>query len=171
MLVTLMLSNSKVTSQHNDKATYMYMQVLANKRYDVAPRDVITRCTEVDCAAKCRDASWCVSANVFTGDGTCQLLSEDTSDETSLESADGWRYLRKCKKKRLIAITHHIIKRNIIFFCNICNYVAGYNDTTGQAAIRMNRQAVLKGSETKPYLRERILGGACFNEGGVRRQS
>ena len=29
----------------------------------------------------------------------------------------------------------------------------------------------LKGSETNPYLRERILGGACFNEGGVRRQS
>ena len=24
----------------------------------------------------------------------------------------------------------------------------------------------LKGSETNPYLRERILGGACFNEGG-----
>ena len=120
LLVTLMLSNITATSQHNNNNhTQTYMQELANKRYDVAPRDVKTCRTAMECAVKCHVASWCVSANVFIGDGgtTCQLLSEVTSDETSLEAASGWQYLRKCKKKRFNYYSNAFPKRN--FFSNI----------------------------------------------------
>ena len=91
LLVLLMLQESVVTSQRQE--TLMY--VLTDKRFDVAPRDVITRSSATRCAATCRDTSWCVSVNLFTGDGTCQLLSEEASNDTSLATVDGWRYLRK----------------------------------------------------------------------------
>ena len=93
LLLALMLSDSNATSLH-DKATYL--QVLANKRYDVAPRDVIARSSATQCAAACRDASWCVAVNLFTGgERVCQLLADEASNETLLETVDGWKYMRE----------------------------------------------------------------------------
>ena len=92
LLALLMLSDSVVTSSRQKE---MLMNALRGKRFDVAPRDVIARSSATRCAVACRDTSWCVSANLQTGDGTCQLLSEEVSDDDeSLQSADGWRYLR-----------------------------------------------------------------------------
>ena len=90
LLVLLVLCDIVVTSQRKE----VFMNTLNDKRFDVAPRDVITRSSSTRCAATCRDTAWCVSVNLQTGDGTCQLLSEEVSNVTSLESADGWRYLR-----------------------------------------------------------------------------
>ena len=93
LLALLMLSDSVVTSSRQKE---ILMNALRGKRFDVAPRDVIARSSATRCAVACRDASWCVSANLQTGDGTCQLLSEEVSDDDeSLQSADGWRYLRE----------------------------------------------------------------------------
>ena len=96
LLVMLMFCDRVVTSQRKE----MLMNALHSKRFDVAPRGVITRSSATRCAATCRDTSWCVSVNLQTGDGTCQLLSEDVSNETSLETVDGWRYLREFEKKQ-----------------------------------------------------------------------
>ena len=94
LLVLLMLQESVVTSQRQE--TLMY--VLTDKRFDVAPRDVITRTSATRCAVACLAASWCVSANLFTGDGTCQLLSEEVSYVATLETAIGWIHLREFAK-------------------------------------------------------------------------
>ena len=91
LFIQLALCDSVVTS----RSTETFMNILNDKRYDVQPRDVMTHSSKLGCAATCRDTSWCVSVNLFTVDGTCQLLSEEASNETSLESADGWRYLRE----------------------------------------------------------------------------
>ena len=91
LFIQLALCDSVVTSQ----STETFMNILNDKRFDVEPRDVIACSSKVDCAATCRDTSWCVSVNLFTGDGTCQLLSEEASNETSLATVDGWRYLRE----------------------------------------------------------------------------
>ena len=96
LLVMLMLCPGAVTSQRSD----ILMNILDCKRYDVAPRDVITRSSKTDCAATCRDTSWCVSVNLFTGDGTCQLLSEEASNETSLATVVGWKYLREFAREK-----------------------------------------------------------------------
>ena len=71
---------------------------LTNKRLDVTPRDVITSGSLVKCSVMCRMTSWCVSANVAPDRSTCQLLTDEVSDETQLESANGWRYIRKVLK-------------------------------------------------------------------------
>ena len=115
LLVLLMLQESVVTSQRQE--TLMY--VLTDKRFDVAPRDVITRSSATRCAATCRDASWCVSVNLFTGDGMCQLLSEEASNETSLETVDGWRYLREFSQTDLYKF------ENISLHCLICCILPG----------------------------------------------
>ena len=91
LLALLMLSDSVLTSQREE----MLMNAVHGKRFDVAPRDVITHSSATRCAATCRDTTWCVSANLFTDDGTCQLLSEEASNVTSLETVGGWRYLRE----------------------------------------------------------------------------
>ena len=94
LLIILMLSGSRVTSLLHNKA--IYMDVLADKRYDVVPRDVITRSSAIQCGAACRDTSWCVAANVHhTGERECQLLSEEASNATLLDTADGWKYIRE----------------------------------------------------------------------------
>ena len=98
LLVLLIFCYSVVRSQQKE----MLMNALHSKRFDVAPRDVITRSSATRCAATCRDTSWCVSVNLFTGDGTCQLLSEEASNETSLETVDGWRYLCKFGSKNSV---------------------------------------------------------------------
>ena len=94
-LVLLMLGGSVVTSQRKE----MLMNAVQDKRFDVAPRDVLMDTSGTKCAATCLVTSWCVSVNLFTGDGTCQLLSEEASNETSLETVDGWRYLREFTQK------------------------------------------------------------------------
>ena len=72
-----------------------YSMPLMARRLDVTPRDVITRSSAIHCAATCRLTSWCVSANLFTGDGKCELLTEEVlDDDDSLQSDEGWRYLR-----------------------------------------------------------------------------
>ena len=68
---------------------------MVNKRLNVTIHDVVARSSKIKCAATCRLTSWCVSANLSPDRSTCQLLSEEVSDETSLESVDGWSYLRK----------------------------------------------------------------------------
>ena len=91
LLVVLVFCDIVVTSQRKE----VFMNTLNDKHFDVTPRDVITRSSATRCAATCRDASWCVSVNLFTGDGMCQLLSEEASNDTSLATVDGWRYHRK----------------------------------------------------------------------------
>ena len=73
----------------------IYVNPAINRRLDVTPRDVITAGSTLKCSAMCRLTSWCASANLSPDRSTCQLLSEEVSDETSLESVDGWSYLRK----------------------------------------------------------------------------
>ena len=94
LLVLLTLHDSVMTSERKQ----MLMNAAQGKRFDVAPRDVIAHTTGTRCAVACLAASWCVSANLQTGDGTCQLLSEEASNVTSLETVDGWKYLREFTK-------------------------------------------------------------------------
>ena len=68
---------------------------VGNRRLDVTPHDVMTHSSLVKCSTTCRLTSWCVSANLLPDRSTCQLLSEEVSDVTLLESVDGWSYLRK----------------------------------------------------------------------------
>ena len=73
-----------------------YSKPQMNKRLDVTPRDVITRSSAIDCAVTCRLTSWCVAANLLPDRRTCQLLTEEVPDDDgSLDSADGWKYLRE----------------------------------------------------------------------------
>ena len=82
-----------MTSQ---QVNYISVMPVSNKRLDVTPRDnVETRGSVVRCTATCRLTSWCVSVNVAPDRGTCQLLSVEVADVTSLSSANGWLYLRK----------------------------------------------------------------------------
>ena len=98
LLMLLMLRPCAVTSQ----SSQILMNIFDGKRFNVEPRDVIKLSSKVDCAATCRDTSWCVSANLQIGDGTCQLLSEEASNETSLATVDGWRYLREFGRKKTV---------------------------------------------------------------------
>ena len=88
----LLLSKTVILAYNLD---VINVKPVANKRLDVTPQDVVTRSSKVKCAATCRVTAWCVSANLAPDRSTCQLLSEEVSDETSLESADGWSYIRK----------------------------------------------------------------------------
>ena len=88
LLVLMMLHVSVVTSQRNQ----LLMNAVRGKRFDVAPRDVIAHISGTRCTVACLAASWCVSVNLFSDDGTCQLLSEEASNETSLETVNGWKY-------------------------------------------------------------------------------
>ena len=72
-----------------------YSKPPTHKRLDVTPRDVLTRSSAINCETTCRQTSWCFAANLLPDRRTCQLLSEEVSDDDeSLQSADGWRYLR-----------------------------------------------------------------------------
>ena len=75
------------------QATY---SKLTHKRLDVTPRDVITRSSAIHCEATCRQTSWCFAANLLPDRRTCQLLTEEVSDDDeSLDSVDGWKYIRE----------------------------------------------------------------------------
>ena len=73
-----------------------YLKPVMHKRLDVTPRDVIAHSSVIDCAVTCRQTSWCVAANLLPDRRTCQLLTEEVSDDDeSLDSADGWKYMRE----------------------------------------------------------------------------
>ena len=91
LLVFLTLFYNALTSQIQQ----VHVQPVLNKRLDVVPRDVIAQRSSVECESTCRQTSWCTSANMAPERSTCQLLSEEVSDMTSLESAEGWSYLRE----------------------------------------------------------------------------
>ena len=56
-------------------------KALMHKRLDVTARDVITRSSAIHCEATCRQTSWCVAANLLPDRRTCQLLTEEVSDD------------------------------------------------------------------------------------------
>ena len=71
-------------------------KALMHKRLDVTARDVITRSSAIHCEATCRQTSWCVAANLLPDRRTCQLLTEEVpDDDESLDSDDGWKYIRE----------------------------------------------------------------------------
>ena len=91
VFVLLTLRYSVVTSQITAAST----KVLKHKRLDVMPRDVLTRSSAIHCEATCRQTSWCFAANLLPDRRTCQLLSEEVSDDDeSLQSA-GDTYVRE----------------------------------------------------------------------------
>ena len=91
LLVFLTLFCNALTSQIQQ----VHVTPVFNQRLDVTPRDVITQSSSVECESTCRQTSWCTSANMAPDRSTCQLLSEEVPDMTSLESAEGWTYLRE----------------------------------------------------------------------------
>ena len=90
MLLTLLAGVNTVQIQGS------YSNAVMNKRLDVTPRDVLTRSSAIHCEATCRQTSWCVAANLMPDRSTCQLLTEEVSDDDdSLQSAERWKYLRE----------------------------------------------------------------------------
>ena len=91
MLVLVTLRHNVVTSQIEGK----YIAARMDKYFDFSPTKVITHSSAIECAATCRQTSWCVATNLLSDRRTCQLLSVAAADVTSLESANDWRYLRE----------------------------------------------------------------------------
>ena len=73
---------------------YVHVDSTQNRRLSVEPSDVIVRSSLVKCAVRCHQTAWCFAANLAPDTTTCQLLSDEVSDETSLPFADGWNYIR-----------------------------------------------------------------------------
>ena len=92
LFFSLLLISARMVTSHLDAIS---VKPLVNRRLDVTPQDVVTRSSKIKCTATCRVTSWCMSANLSPDKSTCQLLSEEVSDNASLESADGWTYIRK----------------------------------------------------------------------------
>ena len=90
LAVLHILFGSVVTSQR--RQTFLYK--INNKRLDVTAQNVTTR-SATECYVTCQQTLGCVSMNLSPDTRTCQLLSEETSDVTSLQSAEGWSYLRR----------------------------------------------------------------------------
>ena len=90
LLVMLTLTGSVVTSQTRQSL----ISKINNRRLDVATKNVTTR-SATECYVTCQQTCGCVSVNLSPDKRTCQLLSAEKSDWTSLQSAEGWRYLRK----------------------------------------------------------------------------
>ena len=93
-LLVLAIIGSVETSQTRQA----FLSKINNKRLDVTAQNVTTR-SAIECHVTCQQTSGCVSVNLSPDRRTCQLLSEETSDETSLQSAEGWSHLRKCQAK------------------------------------------------------------------------
>ena len=93
LFVQLALFDNAMTSQIQQ----INVKPIKNKRLNATGRDVIARASSVKCQSTCLQLPWCASANMAPDRSTCQLLSEEVSDVTSLESAEGWSYLRKYK--------------------------------------------------------------------------
>ena len=95
LIMLLILSGSVMTSQ----TRHALLSTINNKRLDVTAQNVATH-SAIECYVTCQQTSGCVSVNLSPDRRTCQLLSEEMVDRTSLQSAEGWSYL--CK--------HYIIK-------------------------------------------------------------
>ena len=95
LFVLLTLTGSVVTSQTQQT----FLRKINNKRLDVTAQNVTTH-SVTDCYVTCQRTSWCVTVNLSPDRRTCQLLSEETEVETSLQSADGWSHIRKCQSKQ-----------------------------------------------------------------------
>ena len=67
--------------------TYVFIKLVRHRLLQAIPRDVITSSSPVMCAVACHVTSWCVSANLAPDTSTCQLLSDEGTDVTSLELA------------------------------------------------------------------------------------
>ena len=93
-LLVLALIGSVVTSQTRQ----LFISRINNKRLDVTAKNVTTH-SATGCCVTCLHTSDCVSMNMSPDRRTCQLLSEETSNETSLQSADGWSHIRKFQAK------------------------------------------------------------------------
>ena len=89
-LFVLALIGSVVTSQTRQT----FCNKINNKRLDVTAQKVTAR-SAIECYVTCQQTSGCVSVNLSPDRRTCQLLSEKTSDVTSLQSANGWSHIRK----------------------------------------------------------------------------
>ena len=92
LFFSLLLISARMVTSHLDAIS---VKPLVNRRLDVTPQDVVTRSSKIKCTATCRVTSWCVSANLAPDRSTCQLLSAEVSAETSLETAEGWTFIRK----------------------------------------------------------------------------
>ena len=71
------------------------IRITQDMRLNVSPRDVITAQSSIHCIVMCQATSWCLSANLSPDKRTCQLMSEEVTDVSSLESAEGWKYISK----------------------------------------------------------------------------
>ena len=90
---------------------YTYsVRPIVNRRLNVTPRDVMTHSSLVKCSVVCGWTSWCLSVNVAADGSTCQLLSEEVSDVTSLETAVGWSHLREFSKTKQLVIATMRVK-------------------------------------------------------------
>ena len=92
LFVLLTLIGGVMTSQTRQAL----LSTINNKRLDVTALNVTTH-SATECSVRCLLTSWCVSVNLSPDRRTCQLLSEETSDVTSLQSADGWSHIRKAQ--------------------------------------------------------------------------
>ena len=94
-----------------------YLTPVVDKRLDVTARDVLAHSSTIDCAATCRVTSWCFAANLLPDGSTCQLLTEEVSDDDdSLLPADGWKYFREYSI--LYRNTNYATESNNITFGN-----------------------------------------------------
>ena len=91
LLVLLTLIGSVVTSQTRQT----FLNKINNRRLAVTAQNVTTY-SATECYVICQETPGCVSVNLSPDRRTCQLLSEEVTDVTSLQSADGWSHLRKC---------------------------------------------------------------------------
>ena len=109
----MQLSEANYVSRHNERTCLFVMLTLIgrvvtseprltlvstfnNKRLDVTSQNITTY-SATDCYVTCQQTSGCVSVNLSPDRRTCQLLSEEVIDVTSLQSADGWSHLRRGK--------------------------------------------------------------------------
>ena len=92
LLVLLTMIGGVVTSQTRQT----FLSKINNKRLDVTAQNVTTH-SATDCYVTCQQTSGCVSVNLSPDRRTCQLMSEELPDDTSLQSADGWSHIRKCQ--------------------------------------------------------------------------
>ena len=92
LLVLLTMIGGVVTSQTRQT----FLSKINNKRLDVTAQNVTTR-SAIECYATCQQTSGCASVNLSPDRRTCQLLSDEMSDVTSLQSAEGWSHIRKCQ--------------------------------------------------------------------------
>ena len=89
LVLLLALCDVSVTFQFQQT----HIEVHEHKRQNVTGQNVKTH-SVIECHVTCQQTRWCVGVNVSPERNTCQLLSEEVSDVTLLETAEHWSYLR-----------------------------------------------------------------------------